>query len=151
MLSAKPAETAPPTQLEPAVRAPHPTSFPFHRIPGVSNFRDIGGWPIARTSSDSLPKHVRKGLLYRGSDTNRITPDGENKLRELGIGKDFDLRSRQQIEKTGGFKEIDRVQRVWAPVFGEEGYTEEAARQRYELYAGEGTDVSVPRSQHSAT
>jgi len=31
---------------------------------------------------------------------------------------------------------------MWAPVFAEEEYTEEAARARYELYAGEGTDVS---------
>jgi len=140
MLSAKPVEATPPTLSEPSIRAPHPTTFPFHHIPGLSNFRDIGGWPIASSSSSS--KHVRTGLLYRGSDTSRITPAGEVKLRELGIKKDFDLRSKQQIQSAGGFKEIGSVERVWTPVFGEEGYTEEAARGRYELYAGEGTDVS---------
>jgi hypothetical protein len=138
MLGAKPAEIAPPTPEEPTLRATHQNIFPFHHIPGLSNFRDIGGWPIV----SSPPKHVRKGVLYRGSDTNRITPDGEAKLRALGVTKDFDLRSKQQIEKAGGFREIDGVERVWAPVFAAEAYTDEEARRRYELYAGDGTDVS---------
>lgn len=118
----------------------HPDSPPFHIVPGLSNFRDIGGWPIA-TSPGAPPRHVRKGILFRGSDTNRITPKGAEKLRQLGIKTDFDLRSKQQIEKTGGYKEISGIQRRWTPVFAEEEYTEEAARQRYELYAGEGTTV----------
>ena len=141
MLSAKPAEIAPPSSAD-APNRPSPPDFPpFHNVPGLSNFRDIGGWPIAH-SSGNITRHVRKGILFRGSDTNRITPEGEEKLRQLGIKIDFDLRSKQQIEKTGGYKEIPGIERRWTPVFAEEQYTEEAARKRYELYAGEGTDVS---------
>ncbi|KAF2634121.1 hypothetical protein P280DRAFT_334589 [Massarina eburnea CBS 473.64] len=125
------------------IRPNHPSYPPFHRIPGLSNFRDIGGWPITLSSPSSTPSHVRKGLIYRGSDTTRITPDGEACLRELGIKRDYDLRSRQQIEKTGGYKDIDGIERVWTPVFGEEGYTEEKARERYKMYAGDGTDGIV--------
>ncbi|ORX93924.1 protein-tyrosine phosphatase-like protein, partial [Clohesyomyces aquaticus] len=121
-----------------------PTSFPFHPIPGLTNFRDIGGWPITSPSSPRVIGHVRRGILYRGSDTNRITPAGITRLRELGIVMDYDLRSAQQIVKTGGFKEMEGIERVWAPVFGgEEEGGERAARERYELYAGEGTEGIV--------
>ncbi|KAJ4350347.1 uncharacterized protein N0V89_008968 [Didymosphaeria variabile] len=150
MLSVKPVEVAPsqaaethPSQTtEPPSRPPHPNFAPFHIIPGLSNFRDIGGWPLC-TPSHAPTKRVRKGILFRGSDTNRITPEGEGKLRKLGIKTDFDLRSKQQIEKTGGYREISGIERRWTPVFAEEQYTEEAARKRYELYAGEGTDGIV--------
>ncbi|KAF2186248.1 hypothetical protein K469DRAFT_687241 [Zopfia rhizophila CBS 207.26] len=142
MLSAKPAEEAPPRPSIP--RPPAPSFFPFHIVPGLSNFRDVGGWPIASPDSpDQIIGHVRKGILYRGSDTNNIKPEGEVKLRELGIKTDFDLRSKQQIEKAGGYKEVEGSKRVWTPVFKEEQYTEEEARRRYELYAGEGTDGIV--------
>jgi hypothetical protein len=142
MLSVKPAAV---TLAVAPSRPPHPNSPPFHSVPGLSNFRDIGGWPIYPASYAS-PRRVCKGLLFRGSDTNRITPEGEEKLRRLGIKTDFDLRSRQQIEKTGGFKEIAGIERRWTPVFADEQYTEDAARRRYELYAGEKTDVSFPTS-----
>lgn len=149
MLSVKPAEVAPLQAAEaPSKLANAPSQIPshlgfppFHIVPGLSNFRDIGGWPIS-TPLHTSPRHVRKGLLFRGSDTNRIMPEGEAKLRQLGIKTDFDLRSKQQIEKTGGYKDIAGIERRWTPVFAEEQYTEEAARKRYELYAGEGTNVS---------
>ncbi|KAF2006048.1 putative tyrosine-protein phosphatase [Amniculicola lignicola CBS 123094] len=141
MLPAKSAKEAPSSTPE---RAPHPDFFPFHVIPGISNFRDIGGWPVASpTDPSKVIGHVRRGILYRGSDTNRVTDEGVKMLRELGIKTDFDLRSKQQIEKTGGYRDIDGIERKWTPVFADEQYTEEAAKKRYELYAGEGTDGIV--------
>ncbi|KAF2264988.1 hypothetical protein CC78DRAFT_543757 [Lojkania enalia] len=142
MLSAKPVEEAAP--IQPIPRPPHPDFFPFHIIPGLSNFRDIGGWPIVSPSNPNiLIGHVRKDVLYRGSDTNKIQSQGIAKLQELGIKTDFDLRSKQQIQNAGGYREMDGIERRWEPVFAEEQYTEEAARKRYELYAGEGTDGIV--------
>jgi hypothetical protein len=142
-MSTKPAQSDLPSKsIEQSTRPAHPEFFPFHIVTGISNFRDIGGWPIY---DDSVPPkcvgHVRRGILYRGSDTNRVTPEGEEKLQELGIKTDFDLRSKQQIEKLGGYKEIPGIERRWEPVFKEEEYTEEAAKKRYELYAGDGTEV----------
>lgn len=131
MLSAKPAGSEP--EL---VRPRHPDFPPFRVIAGLSNFRDIGGW-----STQSPNSVVRQGVLFRGSDTNHIKPEGIAKLKRLGIRTDFDLRSKQQIEKTGGYKEMDGIERRWTPVFVEEQYTEEAARQRYELYASEEPDA----------
>ncbi|KAH7082538.1 putative tyrosine-protein phosphatase [Paraphoma chrysanthemicola] len=111
-----------------------PTTYPFHHVQGVANFRDIGGWPIA----SSTPKHVRKGLVFRGGDSIRITAAGIAKLQGLNIQTDFDLRSRQQIEKLG-VRDLGEwgITRVWSPVFGDDEYTEDRARQRYELYASE--------------
>lgn len=137
MLSAKPAEEQPRTSSE-TPKPAHPDFPPFHIVPGISNFRDIGGWEIQTPNVT-----VRKGVLFRGSDSNRITPQGITKLQQLGVKTDFDLRSKQQIEKAGGFKELEGIERQWTPVFAEEEYTEEAARQRYELYASEAPDVCL--------
>ncbi|KAF1972655.1 putative tyrosine-protein phosphatase [Bimuria novae-zelandiae CBS 107.79] len=142
MLSAKPAEASSPQPAGAAPQPSHPSFPPFHIVPGLSNFRDIGGWPVA-TPPGISPRHVRCGILFRGSDTNRITSEGEERLRQLGIKTDFDLRSKQQIDKTGGYREIPGIERRWTPVFADEQYTEEVARKRYELYAGEGTSGIV--------
>lgn len=124
----------------------HPSEQPFYLVPGVSNFRDIGGWPISPPSftPSSISLHVRRHLIFRGGDTTRIAPQGIQALVDLNVRTDFDLRSAQQIVKTGGYKDMSRegVRRVWAPVFGDEEYTEEKARERYELYASEDAAVS---------
>ena len=132
--------------------ASHPSSLPFHIVPGVSNFRDIGGWPILgatdKTTSPSPCRYVRRGIIFRGSDTTRITPAGITKFQELNLKTDFDLRSAQQILNTGGFKDMGEwgIQRVWAPVFADEEYTEERAKERYELYASEDPSVSETKA-----
>ncbi|KAH8660878.1 protein-tyrosine phosphatase-like protein [Tricladium varicosporioides] len=108
---------------------------PFIPIPGLSNFRDIGGYPVTPSLS------VRKGILYRGPDLAPITSAGEQKLKELGIEVIFDLRSVPQIERAGGVKEVEGIKRVWCPVFEEGEYTAEKAGLRYSQYASEGTEV----------
>ncbi|KAL5396843.1 hypothetical protein PMIN02_002861 [Paraphaeosphaeria minitans] len=141
MISVMSPEIATPqSEISPSLPS-QPHLSPFHNIPGLSNFRDIGGWSIS--CSHGPPHHVRKGIVFRGSDTNRITPEGEEQLRQLGIKTDFDLRSKQQMEKTGGYEEMAGIERRWTPVFNDEQYTEEAARKRYEQYAGEGTEGIV--------
>ena len=53
-------------------------SPPFIDVPGISNFRDIGGQP---TSDD---RQVRRGLVFRSADPSRATEDGLKKMSELG-------------------------------------------------------------------
>ena len=65
----------------------------FVAIDGLSNFRDIGGWPIEDKDGKVIAK-VRKGIFYRGPDTRTVTPVGIAKLKELGVTADFDLRSK---------------------------------------------------------
>jgi hypothetical protein len=116
----------------------HSASPPFHHIPGVSNFRDMGGWPITSTS------HVRKNIIFRGSDTTRITPAGIEALLALNVKRDFDLRSKMQIEKLG-CKDLSEhgIDRVWSPVFVD-GEGEDEVKRRYEMYASEDVHVRSP-------
>ncbi|KAI9055363.1 hypothetical protein LZ554_000320 [Drepanopeziza brunnea f. sp. 'monogermtubi'] len=116
---------------------------PFVSIPGLANFRDIGGWPIEGARRSVVPSSVRIGVLFRGPDTTTVTGQGVLKLREtIGVRTDFDLRSRGQIEK-GGFRELEGIERVWAPAFPDEEYSPEKAARRYVLYASEGTEGIV--------
>ncbi|MCK5119369.1 MAG: tyrosine-protein phosphatase [Candidatus Latescibacteria bacterium] len=59
-------------------------------VPGITNVRDIGGWPLPRN------RMVNQGVIYRGSEMNDhidITEDGKEILiHELGIRTDLDLR-----------------------------------------------------------
>jgi hypothetical protein len=119
-----------------------PFSLPFHSIPGVPNFRDIGGWPITSSSASSPPQHVKTGIIFRGSDTLRITPTGISCLQDLNVKTIFDLRSKQQVEKLG-VRDLSEygMERKWTPVFNEDEYGEEKVKERYEMYASEGTEV----------
>lgn len=113
---------------------------PFVNIPGLSNFRDIGGWPIKDQNGNTIAT-VRKGIFYRGPDTAAITDEGVVKLRCLNITTDFDLRSKGQIEKAGGFKQLDGIERISCPAFPDGEYSPDKAAARYVQYASDGTDV----------
>lgn len=113
---------------------------PFVAIPGLANFRDIGGWPIADEKGNVVAA-VRPGVIFRGPDTATVTDEGVVKLRELGVRSDLDLRSKGQIEKAGGFRELPGIERIWAPAFPDGEYSPEKAARRYVLYASDGTEV----------
>ncbi|MBN2047948.1 MAG: tyrosine-protein phosphatase [Anaerolineaceae bacterium] len=74
-------------------------------VPGITNVRDIGGWP--------LPHHcaVRQGVLYRSSEMNshlEISPKGRKiLLDELGIVTDLDLRG--EFEEARAVLNSERV------------------------------------------
>ncbi|KAI2464756.1 protein-tyrosine phosphatase-like protein [Annulohypoxylon bovei var. microspora] len=128
-------------------------SPPFHAIPGLPNFRDIGGYPVGSlglTLGSSLPqdssktKAVRRGLVYRSSEPSKVTEDGVSKLQSLGIGKVFDLRSAVEIKR--GFhgdgngwkvKEWDGARREFVPVFLDQDFSPEALALRYKNYVSE--------------
>ena len=113
---------------------------PFVSVPGLSNFRDIGGWPVVASDGSTVGK-VRSRVFYRGPDVAPITEEGTAKLKELGIVRIFDLRSKPQIDKAGGPKEVEGIPRVWLPVFSEEQYSQDKAALRYQQYSSEGTEV----------
>ncbi|CZT06774.1 related to protein-tyrosine phosphatase [Rhynchosporium graminicola] len=116
---------------------------PFVDIPGLANFRDIGGWPI-QDEKGIINGTVKKGIFYRGPDTTTVTDEGMSMLRrELGIMVHFDLRSKGQIEKAGGFKQLDGIKRVCCPVVPDGEYSPEKAAKRYVLYASDGTESIV--------
>lgn len=51
-------------------------SPPFVEIPGIANFRDIGG----HETTDGAK--VRHGLVYRAADPTKATEDGKKKMSE---------------------------------------------------------------------
>jgi hypothetical protein len=79
-------------------------------------------------------------LIYRGSDTTRLTPADVQTLVALNITADFDLRSASQIAKLG-YRDLREwgIERIWCPAFVEE--REGDVERRYGLYASE--DVAV--------
>ncbi|MCL2782462.1 MAG: tyrosine-protein phosphatase [Propionibacteriaceae bacterium] len=60
--------------------------------PQIINFRDAGGCP----TMDG--RRVKRGLIFRGASLNDATDDDLDKLVALGIGLDFDLRSRDEAQ-----------------------------------------------------
>ncbi|OTA58634.1 tyrosine phosphatase [Hypoxylon sp. EC38] len=124
-------------------------SPPFHPIPGLPNFRDIGGYPVSGSPQDGASathKIVRRGLIYRSSEPSKVTEDGILKLKGLGIEKVFDLRSAVEIEagQRDGFgwkvKEIDGARREFVPVFLDQDYSPEALALRYKNYSSESAE-----------
>jgi protein tyrosine/serine phosphatase len=68
----------------------HPAPPRWLRIPGTTNVRDLGGWPL----EDG--RRIRQGMIYRGSELNshcQLSEDGVRVLMEdLKIRTDIDLR-----------------------------------------------------------
>ncbi len=94
---------------------------PFIAVDGIFNFRDIGGYPSSKDPTLSM----RRGYIYRCANPGNVTSSGSQTIRDLGITKIFDLRSRAEIERTVGYGpvvDIAGVDRVSVPVYIESKY-----------------------------
>jgi len=70
----------------------HPAPPRWIHVPGITNVRDMGGWPVREG-------RIRQGLLYRTSEMNahlQISEEGRQLLYELGIRTDIDLRGESE-------------------------------------------------------
>ncbi len=110
---------------------------PFIDVPGVQNFRDLGGYPVSHASETHS---VRTSYIYRCAEPSRITPEGLAKLQSLGIKYVYDLRSAPEIKKLqeeegrGEVGEWEGITRVFVPVFGEQDYSPEGIALRFKNY-----------------
>ena len=123
-----------------AAKLPSP---PFVRIAGIPNFRDLGGWPVSKSSNYS----IRKEIIYRCGAPSKIKQDGITTLQRLGVTHIYDLRSAPEIKKAqdagrGGVVEWEGCERVFAPVFSNKDYSPESLAVRYKDYATSGTEVN---------
>ncbi|KLU90562.1 hypothetical protein MAPG_10414 [Magnaporthiopsis poae ATCC 64411] len=123
------------SSLHPSLPTP-----PFLDIPGVPNFRDLGGYATAAHPG----KLFRRNLIYRSSEPSKLTPEGVRKLQELGIAKVYDLRSAREIESHndnhgGKIVEWDGAERVLLSAFVDEDYSPEALALRFSRFSGEGS------------
>lgn len=60
-------------------------------IPGVQNFRDLGGYTAAEG------KNIRWGMLYRSGEINHLQECSFKKLKQIGIKTIIDLRSNEEL------------------------------------------------------
>lgn len=119
---------------------------PFVNVPGMLNFRDVGGYDAGHGHS------VRRGLVFRSADFNGLNATGIQQLQSLGIKIVFDLRSSYEVEKlrtTGGDKEFeawsalpDGPNRCHVPVFADSDYSPDVIAKRFKDYMGEGVKVN---------
>ncbi|UKZ55275.1 hypothetical protein TrVGV298_009095 [Trichoderma virens] len=109
-------------------------SAPYISIPGVPNFRDIGGTPIASQPG----KEVRRNIVFRSARPTMATPRGRAKLQMLAITHTYDLRSTQELSS----QYYDQRKVIWAgittrasvPVFRPEEYAPDAVVARFEKH-----------------
>ncbi|EXL39331.1 hypothetical protein FOCG_17857 [Fusarium oxysporum f. sp. radicis-lycopersici 26381] len=118
-------------------------SPPFITVPGVPNFRDIGGYPLAASSG----KAVRPGIIFRSSEPSQITEEGISKLQSLNIRDIYDLRSQLELVRDaqkGNGRQVRTwrgATRVLVPVFPDYEYTPQGIAKRFNTYA---SDTSTP-------
>lgn len=106
---------------------------PFISIPGVMNFRDIGGYSIPSKPG----KEVRRGIVYRSAEPSRITETGREKMRQLEIAIMYDLRSELELSAAGQSLAVDGctgTKKIFAPVFRKEDYSPEAVALRFKTH-----------------
>lgn len=80
----------------PADHDPSLPSPPFVTVAGIQNFRDLGGHPISSSSNHS----VKAGIIYRCAEPSKVTEDGIETMKGLGITHIYDLRSEPEIKRS---------------------------------------------------
>ncbi len=92
------------------------------RFEGCFNFRDIGGYPAADDRT------VQWGRYYRAGRQDRMTQSDLDRIRDLGVRTQIDLRKNDEVEVQGrGPLETMGVRHVHLPVIPDGG-TDELAR-----------------------
>ncbi|KAL6866580.1 protein-tyrosine phosphatase-like protein [Trichoderma novae-zelandiae] len=123
---------------------------PYICIPGVPNFRDLGGHPVTATASASHPgggggKHeVRRNTVFRSGRPTMVLGRGVRKLRMLALSHTYDLRSRQELTSARYDPATTLwagAERVCAPVFRPEEFERDGLVGRFAKY---GTSVEGP-------
>ncbi|KAG6335887.1 hypothetical protein ID866_3196 [Astraeus odoratus] len=123
--------------LDPAHVAEVLSNPPFISIPGVSNVRDLGSYPIATSNVITKP-----GYAYRAAEVSNITEEGAEKMTALRITTIFDLRSDPEMKKySTPIPTIEGVEIIRAQVFKNEDYSPESISKKFELYASATTEA----------
>lgn len=144
---------------------------PFIFVPGVPNFRDMGGWPCP-PPSDTHPADItnpgsgkptqwqlRRNLLFRCGHPTQLTSTGLMTLDALGVTDIFDLRSMPEIAKlataepdsdtpfltTSGHIELPGITRHFTPVYTAEDYGPVALARKLQWY----TAAAPPGADYS--
>ncbi|KAI8630581.1 tyrosine phosphatase [Xylariaceae sp. FL1651] len=109
------------------------TNTPFISIPGVLNFRDIGGYSIPSQPG----KEIRQGVVYRSAEPYQLTEAGYERIQQLRIAAVYDLRSEREVsgaDKGSPFSGWTGTKKIFAPVFRKEDYSPEAVALRFKTH-----------------
>ncbi|CAO0802452.1 unnamed protein product [Mucor circinelloides] len=98
-------------------------------IPGVKNFRDIGGWPLKDGSG-----YIRERIVFRCGHLVDITQKGIETLNRLNVIAAFDFRSDPEIERQGVMPQIKGLTRYPSAMFTEADYSPAALATRWKGY-----------------
>jgi protein-tyrosine phosphatase len=107
--------------------APRERRLPFE---GISNFRDLGGYPTRHGAI------TRWATVYRSSSLHSATAEDRRRLAELGIGPVFDLRSHRELERDGHYDLAEiGCERQHTPVFDDIDASPEQLAARWRVYS----------------
>ncbi len=73
-------------------------------IPGIQNFRDLGGYPSYTTK-----KQVRWGMLYRSAEIDSLECCSRRELKNIGIKTIIDLRASAECDKANPLQKEFKV------------------------------------------
>ncbi|HQQ64304.1 MAG TPA: tyrosine-protein phosphatase [Pseudomonadales bacterium] len=68
-----------------------------YNLPGLINFRDLGGYPVTDLAGN--PRLVKPGRLFRAGHFHDVDDSTQQVLQQLGIDTIFDLRNSKEREK----------------------------------------------------
>ena len=113
---------------------------PFISVPGIPNFRALGGQPTSTPG-----RVVRPNLVFRSVEPSKVTREGEAIVSALGITHVYDLRSNVEINshKNMTIRELPGTERIFVPVFEDTDYGLEAIALRFSQYGAEGSEGFV--------
>lgn len=119
-------------------------SPPFLTVAGIPNFRDLGGYPLAKSPHTHS---IKRSLVYRCGEPSQVTPEGITVMQNLGITHIYDLRSVPELQRNrdagrGDVVQWEGCERVFVPVFRDEDYSPEGMAARLMDYAS--PDAEVP-------
>lgn len=79
-------------------------------IPGIQNFRDLGGY-----SSYPTQKKVHWGMLYRSAEIDKLKPCSRKELKNIGIRTIIDLRSSVEANRQSPLQQAFKVIHIPIP------------------------------------
>ena len=79
-------------------------------IPGIQNFRDLGGY-----SSYPTQKKVHWGMLYRSAEIDKLKPCSRKELKNIGIKTIIDLRSSVEANRQSPLQQEFKVIHIPIP------------------------------------
>ncbi|EXX77303.1 uncharacterized protein OCT59_024620 [Rhizophagus irregularis] len=99
----------------------------YLNVEGVTNFRDLGGYP------NVTRKYVRKRFIFRSGNLNGITENGIKTLNLLNIQNVFDFRSTPEVQDIG-FVNIPGISRIHISIFKDADHSKEALFKKWSSY-----------------